>query len=689
MKAHVELIKTDLRLALRDKAILFFSYLFPLIFFFAFAELFDAGKGGAIAHVVSMVLLMGILGNGLFGAGMRTVHDRENQILRRFKVAPIGSAPILTGSLVTGWILYLPAVFLVLILASVIYGMKIPDRPLSFLVILSLGLVAFRAIGLILASVANSMQEVNILVQIFYTPMLFLSGALFPISVLPNWVQLLSQYLPATYLVTGLQGIFLRDESLLEHWLPATALLLTAFLGVFISRKLFRWEKEEKVAATAKLWVLAVIAPFVLLGTVQLHSQEQIRKAKTLYRELKRSQTLLIEDARIFIGDGRVLERGSVLIRKGKIDQIWEDRTPEINRQETFVVHASGKTLLPGLIDSLAYADFAGGDLWDSDKESLVLDALASQLYCGVTTVRYAGIPSFILPQLQSINSEGIGLGAELLIAQSTITGLESDGPLRTQIRGALEQNQAQAISLLLDFTSGVGWNSSIFPSGRQFSSIIAVVDSDQSLDTALRFSPNQVLFRYPDRQLDLNTLRDRAIFCSPFAGGPETIQAIQNRETSLLERSLIQQISTPALLDAIRRSVQSGDFEKDWALKAKPDLLADQWLVSKLYRQGLPLVAASQAGQPLIFPGPGLHRELQLWQEAGIPAHEILSAATFRSAQALGLSERIGLVAEEYEANLLLVDGNPLDDVRALERISLVVYRGERIDRSSLLGRE
>ena len=51
---------------------------------------------------------MGILGNGLWGAGMRAVQDREANILRRFKVTPISPLPILVAAMVSGWLLYLP-----------------------------------------------------------------------------------------------------------------------------------------------------------------------------------------------------------------------------------------------------------------------------------------------------------------------------------------------------------------------------------------------------------------------------------------------------------------------------------------------------------------------------------------------------------------------------------------------------
>ncbi|MEP6955813.1 MAG: hypothetical protein ABI883_03230, partial [Chthoniobacterales bacterium] len=86
MKTYLALLTIDLKLALRNRAVLFFNYFFPLIFFFVFAQLFNAKQGAAINQVVTMVLALGILGNGLYGAGMRAVMDREANVLRRYKV---------------------------------------------------------------------------------------------------------------------------------------------------------------------------------------------------------------------------------------------------------------------------------------------------------------------------------------------------------------------------------------------------------------------------------------------------------------------------------------------------------------------------------------------------------------------------------------------------------------------------
>ena len=82
---------------------------------------------------------------------------------------------------------------------------------------------------------------------------------------------------------------------------------------------------------------------------------------------------------------------------------------------------------------------------------------------------------------------------------------------------------------------------------------------------------------------------------------------------------------------------------------------------------------------------GPGIHRELQLWVQAGIPPAKALEAATVNAAKLLKAGDRIGSIKPGYEASLLLVGGNPLDDITATEHISLVLFKGELVNRNKL----
>jgi ABC-type multidrug transport system permease subunit len=390
MKSYAALIRSNLRLMLRDRTVLFFSFLFPLTFFFLFAQAFHASvNGGAMSQVIAMVLIIGVLGNGFFGAGMRTVQDRETGVLRRFKVAPISAAPVIVASLVSGLVAYLPTVFLFLFFGNAIYHAPYPSHLGSLIVFISLGLVAFRAVGMIVASVVNSAQEAQIVIQILYLPMLFLSGATFPVSMMPVWVQTIAQFLPATYLFQGVTSILLGGESVIKNLASVFALLTTLAVCLFIGVKLFRWEKEEKIAKGAKWWILAVLAPFLLMGVYQTFTKQNIEKAKILERNARRHGSELFQHVKIFVGDGSVVEDGAVLIKDEKIAEVF--MSPPTNTQafEATVVESSGKTLLPGLIDMRVHIGMSGGV--DRDATKSPYRRLAAYLYSGITAVCSAG----------------------------------------------------------------------------------------------------------------------------------------------------------------------------------------------------------------------------------------------------------------------------------------------------------
>ena len=79
----------------------------------------------------------------------------------------------------------------------------------------------------------------------------------------------------------------------------------------------------------------------------------------------------------------------------------------------------------------------------------------------------------------------------------------------------------------------------------------------------------------------------------------------------------------------------------------------------------------------------------LQLWVDAGIPPAVALQAATYNAARLLHATDRIGLIEKGRDATLLIVDGDPLKDIRQTESIQQVIFLGERVDRSDLFNEE
>jgi ABC-type multidrug transport system permease subunit len=264
MRHWYALADVTFKLSVRERTVLFFNYVFPLLFFFLFGQF--ARERGDSANMIAMVLVFAILGNGLFGAGVRTVADREANVLRRFKVAPITPMPLLVASLATGWLLMIPAIVFTVVLAHVVYDVPWPAEWGSLIALLSLGTLAMRSIGLIVASVANTVSESNILVQLIYIPMLFLSGATLPVASMPGWAQAVSAFLPSTHLFNAVQGLTVRGERIGDHLPAVAALAVTTVVATFVSSQLFRWEKGERVPNRAKAWIAVALLPFVILG---------------------------------------------------------------------------------------------------------------------------------------------------------------------------------------------------------------------------------------------------------------------------------------------------------------------------------------------------------------------------------------------------------------------------------------
>ncbi|HEY4683112.1 MAG TPA: ABC transporter permease [Candidatus Acidoferrales bacterium] len=276
-----------LRLVARNRAALFFTFIFPLVFLLVYGGLLAGSDPQATSYLMGPVVTLTVMGSGFWGLGIQLVMSRERGILRRFRLAPIGAGHMLGSSILANYLFQIPVILIEFAGAHWLFKMPWPANPLAIAFWSTLGLIAFSALGLIIASVANTMQETQVINNLFWFALLFLSGATIPLPMLPPWVQRFALFLPATYLVTALQGVMLRGVST-RHLLPEVAALLVAFaVGFGISWRLFRWEPEEKVSGGAKLWALACVLPFLLLGVWQNFFGTRLVEAQSFFQLLR------------------------------------------------------------------------------------------------------------------------------------------------------------------------------------------------------------------------------------------------------------------------------------------------------------------------------------------------------------------------------------------------------------------
>ena len=107
--------------------------------------------------------------------------------------------------------------------------------------------------------------------------------------------------------------------------------------------------------------------------------------------------------------------------------------------------------------------------------------------------------------------------------------------------------------------------------------------------------------------------------------------------------------------------------------------------LVDALRRADVQLMAGSDALNPFIFPGFSLQDELALLVRAGLTPLEALQAATINPARFFGMQDKLGTVETSKLADLVLLNGNPLDDIHNTQRIQAVVVNGRYFSRVEL----
>lgn len=257
-----------IRLAMRNRAFLFFSLLMPMLFLFGAVMMFGQQSRAWVPYILGAILTFTVMGS-FWGLSVQLVTFREQGILRRFRLAPVGASAMLASSILSNYFMTLPTVAFELVICRFAFHMQSWGNLWGIFVLVTFGSVAFSSFGLIVASVTNTMQETQMINNLIWTGFIFLSGATIPIASLPGWIQRVALFLPATYLATGLEWSASNLVTGRELLVDVLALAVGILVAFEISRQLFRWEPEARVPKTAKLWVLAAMIPFLLFGTYE------------------------------------------------------------------------------------------------------------------------------------------------------------------------------------------------------------------------------------------------------------------------------------------------------------------------------------------------------------------------------------------------------------------------------------
>ncbi len=228
----------------------------PLLFLFVLgAGLSSAiGEQGAAGvdyqqYLFPGILAMSVLTSALFSA-IAIVWDREFGFMREMLVAPVSRATLVLGKALGGGSVAV-AQGIVLVLAAPIVGVDFTVKSfvemLFFLLLLAFSLTAF---GIVIASRMQRMESFQMVMALVLQPMLFLSGAIFPLSALPGWLAVHTRLNPATYGVDAIRRVVLpgADPLTIFDWtvpLWFDAAVTFAFGAVMLALAVRLFERTE------------------------------------------------------------------------------------------------------------------------------------------------------------------------------------------------------------------------------------------------------------------------------------------------------------------------------------------------------------------------------------------------------------------------------------------------------------
>ena len=376
------------------------------------------------------------------------------------------------------------------------------------------------------------------------------------------------------------------------------------------------------------------------------------------------------------------------------------------------VVDATGKFLIPGL--------------WDMHVHWYARDTLTLFMANGVTGVRQMFGNSDLFRWRDQIAKASL-LGPRMVVASPIMDGPEPIWP--NSISVSNEEEGRKAVRRVKQSGADFVKVYALLPRDAYFG--IADEAKQQGM-TFVGHVPNSVspaeasdagqksiehltgiLIACSDKETDL---RDKLVKAnSPEARSKVQAAALETydkqKETDLIARFAKNHTWQCPTLTVLRSNAYLGDerFRSDGRLRYIPRQLQQRWgfrianrsggdnagakkviekqfeLVGAMQKAGVPILAGTDTGNPFCFPGFSLHDELALLVIAGLTPVEALRSATLNPAKFFGLDQTLGTIEQGKIADLVLLDANPLADIRNTQRINAVVSNGRLFDRKAL----
>jgi ABC-type polysaccharide/polyol phosphate export permease len=163
--------------------------------------------------VVPALIALSILWTGILSGAILMVVEEEEKMRMRLRLTRMGRFALVGSKLILATAVVFIQSAVMLLIAVVVFGAFASNIPLALLVIAAASFSAI-GIGLVIAAFARQVAGAVILSVLVAFPLIFLTGAVFPLSQMPDFMQWIARAVPLTYAIEALSGVMLRGEGL-------------------------------------------------------------------------------------------------------------------------------------------------------------------------------------------------------------------------------------------------------------------------------------------------------------------------------------------------------------------------------------------------------------------------------------------------------------------------------------------
>jgi imidazolonepropionase-like amidohydrolase len=401
----------------------------------------------------------------------------------------------------------------------------------------------------------------------------------------------------------------------------------------------------------------------------------------------EKHKTLVLKNADIVdVINGHTIQDGVIVIQDGVLSKIGKAKAIKIPKRSR-VIDLSGKTVLPGL--------------WDMHAHFQQAEWGPAYVAAGITTVRDCGNEFDFINGIKKAIDEGEGVGPRIIKAGIV------DGTTASSL-GIIRVDTEEDIKVAVKKYVDAGFEQIKIYSSVKPEMIAAIcAEAHRAGLTVSGHVPMGVTTReaiqYGQDQINHFQYIHRAMLSTPGQKQVSISDSVSQQLLQLLREKNIVVDPTLSVYEWALRSVDQplGAFEPGIEyipaeLKAilqntgLPAAEADKFrsfledgkkIVRAMHEKGITIVA----GTDMMVPGFSLYRELELYTQSGMTPLEAIRTATITPARVMKKEQMSGSLSEGKWADIIIVDGNPLENISNLRRISLVIKGGKLYDPKEL----